>query len=207
MNCFIRPLCLLLATVLLGGCSVLPEPRSQYIYRLPPSTVGVSQGQGIDVALRIARPSAGGLLDGARIVVVPESNQFSVYQDARWYSQAPLMWRDHLLDSFRNDGRIRRLSSDGDGVQPDFELGGTLRAFQSEYHDGVPHVVISIDARLVDNGNKRIISGSRFTVTEAVRGTQVPEVVAAFGKASDTLAEEIIDWTCRQLQKNRQVSR
>ncbi|NLV24678.1 MAG: hypothetical protein GXY54_07830 [Deltaproteobacteria bacterium] len=200
MKGYVSALCLVLAVALTGACSIIPEPRLQSIYRLPASTVAASSDRGIDVALRVCRPSAAGLLDGPRIVVVPESNQLSIYQDARWYSAAPLMWREHLLDSFRNDGRIRRLSSDGDGVQPDFELGGTLRAFQSEYRDGIPHVVISVDARLISNVSKRILAGERFTVVETVGGDQVPEVVAAFGRAADNLAKELIDWTLEQLK-------
>ena len=81
-----------------------------------------------------------------------------------------------------------RLSSDTDGLQADYELGGTLRSFQSEYRNGVAQVVISLDARLVDTATRRIVSGRRFTVIEAVKGVQVSEVVVAFGSANDALA-------------------
>jgi cholesterol transport system auxiliary component len=203
MRRFLPLLAPVLAAVLLSGCSVLSEPSPQNVYQLPPSTLVAGQGQGSDLSLRITRPEASGLLDGVRILVSPEANRFSVYQDVRWYAPAPLMWRDHLLDAFRNDGRIRRLSNDSDGVQPDFELGGTLRAFQSEYRAGRPYVVISVDLRLIDNASKKVRSGRRFTVEEAVDGARIPEVVAAFGRASDTLDRELIAWTLEQLPERQ----
>ncbi|MBN1189695.1 MAG: membrane integrity-associated transporter subunit PqiC [Dehalococcoidales bacterium] len=197
MRIAIRFICLLLTAVVPGSCSIVPGDSPQSIYRLPRSAISLNGDKGVEVSLRIARPLAGGVLDSARIVVVPEQNNISVYPNVRWNSTAPVLIRDHLLDAFHNDGRIRRLSSDSEGLHADYELGGTLRSFQSEYRDGVPQVVISIDARMIDAVTQRIVAARRFTVIEGVKGTQVAEVVAAFGRASDALARELISWTLR----------
>lgn len=155
----------------------------------------------VDWGLRIARPSSDDLIGGTRIAVLPDGNRFSVYEGARWKLSAPELWRDHLLDAFHNDGRIRRLSSDGEMLGADFELGGMLRAFQVEYRGGEPEVVIRLDARLVDVRTRQILASRRFNVTEPVHNDQVPQVVEAFGRAGDRLAGRIVDWTVRESRR------
>lgn len=195
-----KVLWLLALSVGLGACTVLPESPPQDVYRLPPSALSPAPGDVADVSLRVARPSASDMLSSTRIAVVPEGNRFSVYQDARWSSPVPTLWRNHLLDAFHKDGRIERLSSARENLRADVELGGILQAFQTEYAGGTPEVVIRFDAHLVDAGSKRILASRRFAVTEQVAGSQVPEVVEAFGRASDNLSRELIDWTLSHVQ-------
>jgi len=193
----------LLGAALLSACSILPQSDPQDIYRLPDSAVAAANGATLDVALRILRPAADDVLRGSRIAVRPQGNVFSVYQGARWSAPAPTLWRDHLVEAFYNDGRIARVSSEGEGLRADFELGGTLRGFHTEYHDGKPRVVIRFDARLAEAAGRNIVASRRFTVTEDVAGGQVPAVVEAFGRASDIMARQIIDWTAEQLGQSR----
>ncbi len=200
LNRHCRLLLFLLMVAALAACSVLPRPAPQDIYRLPPSSVSSSPGEAVDRALRISRPSANGLLRGTRIVVVPEGNRLSVYEGVRWSSPAPNLWRDHMLEAFRNDRRIARLSRAEERLKADIELGGELQTFQVEYREGLPEVVIQYDAYLVEIASRRIVASQRFTVTERVDGEKVPAVVAAFGRACDTVAGELIDWTLQYLE-------
>lgn len=197
------PLSLLIGTVLLTACSILPEAGSYDIYRLPPSTVAASNGPAVDWGLRVSRPSSDDLLGGARIAVLPDGHRFSVYEGVRWNLPAPVLWRDHLLDAFHNDGRVRKFSDDREILDADFELGGMLRAFQVEYRDGEPEVVIRLDARLVDIRSRQIMASQRFNVTEPAHNEQVPQIVEAFGRANDRLASRIIDWTVLQAGRAR----
>lgn len=184
----------------LSACNIIPAPSPQDIYRLPPSRVTAGGVEQSELSLRIHHPSANELLNTTRIVVVPQGNQLNVYPNVRWSSPAPVLWRDHLLEAFGNDGRITRLSSGRERLQADLELGGKLRAFQVEYRAGVPEVVIRLDAHLVDTSDKRIIAARRFAIREAVKGENIPAVVEAFGRASDALAAELIDWTSQAVE-------
>jgi cholesterol transport system auxiliary component len=86
------------------------------------------------------------------------------------------------------------LSSDDAQLRADLELTGDLRAFQSEYVHGMPVVVIRYDAQIVQVRSQKIIATYRFDIRQPVVGKEVPQVVIAFGQATDRLAAQIITW-------------
>jgi len=149
-------------------------------------------------SLRVDTPQAERMLDSARIAVLPAGDTVSVYKGARWSDRVPVLLRNRLLEGFRNDGRITALSSDDTSLQADYVLDADLTAFQSEYRGKDPVVVVRYDARLVRNSGLKIVAARRFEVTQAVNGTAVPQVVAAFGQAGDALAAQVVGWTLQQ---------
>ena len=189
----------LAATALLPACTILPTAEPVDVYLLPAAVTPGAHAQAALGSLRIARPAAGVHLSGQRIVVMPEDNRVSVYKGAGWSDPAPVLVRNRLLDAFRADGRVAALSSDDRQLQADFELDSELRAFQSEYRDGRPEVVVRLDARLVDTGSRRIVASRSFELGMAASGPAVPAVVQAFGAASDRLAAEVLDWAMQAL--------
>jgi len=102
------------------------------------------------------------------------------------------------MDGFQRDGRVTLLSSDETNLQADYELGGQLQAFQSEYRGNAVEVVIRLDARLVRGSDQRIIASRRFEVRQPVSDNKVPAVVAGFGQAGDQLNKQVVDWVVAQ---------
>lgn len=184
----------------LAGCALVPQSEPQDIYRLPPPTISASDAETVSKSLRILTPVASGQLASRRIVVLPHGNRISGYSGSRWSSPAPVLWRDHLLEAFGNDGRIGRLSGDNEDVRAAWELGGVLRAFQSEYSNGEPRVVIEFNAKLVHERTRHIVASHEFVVSEEIAGKEVPQVIEAFGRAADTMSRRVIDWTISRLQ-------
>ena len=181
--------------VLLGGCSILPKSEAPNIYLLPATPVAASAHQAVlQESLRIVTPQASSSLDSSHIAVMPQHNVITSYAGARWSDRAPRLVRDRLLDAFRTDGRFAALSSDEAQLQADLELTGDLRAFQSEYVQGVPVVVIRYDAQLVQGRSQKILATHRFDIRQPVAGKEVPQVVIAFGQATDQLAAQVISW-------------
>ncbi|MCO3355765.1 ABC transporter [Pseudomonas aeruginosa] len=177
----------LAALATLGACSILPEAQVLQVYLLPVHNPPASAAAG---------PSL--VLESPRIAVRPHGDEISVYQGARWSDPAPSLLRDRLMQAFQADGRVRGLSSDDSNLQADFELGGDLRAFQTEYPNGQASALIRYDARLVRTDDKRVVASRRFEVSQPVDGKKVAAVVSAFGKAGDTLSAQVLDWTLRQ---------
>jgi cholesterol transport system auxiliary component len=190
---------LLVAVLLLSACSILPKTEAPDVYLLPGSPgARPRQVTPVEWSLRVQTPQAGASLDSARIAVVPGDHVVTVYQGARWSDPAPVLLRDRLLDTFRNDGRVRALSSDEESLQADYILGGALRAFQTEYQAGQPVVVIRYDAWLVRGRSQRIVATRQFELRQPSTGKALPQVVEAFGQASDQLATGLLDWTLQQ---------
>ena len=186
-----------MALALVSACSILPKPDPSDVYRLA-STQPASQGTPVSWSLRVTKPQTSEFLDSPRIAVVPDGNLISNYANSRWSDPAPVLLRNRLLDGFQRDGRVTLLSTDETNLQADYELGGQLQAFQSEYRGKTVEVVIRLDARLVRGRDQRIIASRRFEVRQPVSDTQVPAVVAAFGLAGDQLNKQVVDWVVSQ---------
>lgn len=186
-----------MALALVSACSILPKPDPSDVYRLA-SAQPTTQGTPVSWSLRVTKPQTSEFLDSPRIAVVPDGNLISNYANSRWSDPAPVLLRNRLLDGFQRDGRVTLLSTDETNLQADYELGGQLQAFQSEYRGKAVEVVIRLDARLVRGRDQRIIASRRFEVRQPVGDAKVPTVVAAFGQAGDQLNKQVVDWVVQQ---------
>ncbi|QLF93626.1 membrane integrity-associated transporter subunit PqiC [Pseudomonas sp. ABC1] len=194
---------LILVATLLSACSVLPDAEPISLYVLPESTLdGGSRQAPLKQALRVATPEANRLLSSARIAVVPQDNQVSAYQGARWADAVPTLLRDRLVENLQRDGRFPVVSHEDAGLHTDLELVSDLRAFQSEYVDGKPQVRIRLDAHLVQASNQRILATRQFEVRQPSEGKRLDAVVVSFGEASDALSRQLLDWLYEQARLN-----
>ncbi|EFQ66184.1 MULTISPECIES: ABC-type transport auxiliary lipoprotein family protein [Pseudomonas] len=185
------------ALALISACSILPKADPSDVYRLA-ATQTATQGAPVSWSLRVTKPQTSEFLDSPRIAVVPNGDLISSYANSRWSDPAPVLLRNRLLDGFQRDGRVTLLSTDETNLQADYELGGQLQAFQSEYRGSAVEVVIRLDARLVRGSDQRIMASRRFEVRQPVADTKVPAVVAAFGQAGDQLNKQVVDWVVVQ---------
>jgi cholesterol transport system auxiliary component len=192
------------ALLMLGACSILPKQEPSDVYRLPTAATTAKAATPVPWSLRVVKPKSSETLDSPRIAVIPQGDVISSYKGARWSDPAPVLLRNRLTDAFYRDGRIQSLSTDDSNLQADFELGGELQAFQSEYRGQAIEVVIRLDARLADD-RQRIVASRRFEVHQPVADKQVSAVVASFGQASDTLTAQVLQWTVEQGQKHYTV--
>lgn len=183
-----------------SACSILPKGEPVDVYRLPVAQAPANKGTGQvqHWSLRVAKPVAGDALNNARIAVLPEGNLISSYKNSRWSDPAPILLRNRLLDGFQRDGRVPLLSTDDSNLQADFELGGELQAFQSQYQGNAVEVVIGLDARLVRGYDQKILASKRFEVRQPLNDPKVPAVVAGFGQAGDALSRQVVDWAVAQ---------
>jgi cholesterol transport system auxiliary component len=182
---------------LVSACSILPKADPSDVYRLATAQT-TSQAAPVSWSLRVNKPQTSEFLDSPRIAVVPNGDLISSYANSRWSDPSPVLLRNRFMDGFQRDGRVTLLSTDDTNLQADYELGGQLQAFQSEYHGSTVEVVIRLDARLVRGRDQRIIASRRFEVRQPVNDTQVPAVVAGFGLAGDQLNKQVVDWVVTQ---------
>lgn len=187
---------------LLSACSVLPEAETLRIFLLPTAPVEPQASETTrQQALRINTPQASRILASQRIAVVPQGNEISAYGGARWSDAAPVLLRDRLIEAFQRDGRMPSVSNEDANLYADYSLHSDLRAFQSVYVDGKPVVLITLDTRLVEVNTQHTLANRRFEVRQPASGTGIEQVVEAFGKASDRLSREVVDWTLANTQQ------
>lgn len=181
---------------LLSACTLLPDVEPIRVFLLPAGDMpAAADATRLERTLRIHTPQASRVLAGPRIAVVLAGNQISAYQGARWGDAAPTLLRDRLIEAFRQSGQLSAVSSEETGLQADLALLSDLRAFQSEYVEGAPQVVIRLDAQLVSTADQRSLASRRFEIRQPSAGTQLENVVSAFGQASDELSRQLLAWT------------
>jgi len=190
-----------------AACSVLPPGQTIDIYRLPALSTGAASQASASAlvadsahaarhsaVLRVALLESSVALDSAKIVVIPDGDILSSYRGARWSDPAPELMRTRLVQAFIADNRIIALKDNNSSIHVDLELGGELEAFQTEYRDGKPVVRVRFDATLVDVSGRRVIAVRRFEVLDTPPNPDVPAIVKAFGRASDALSIQVVDW-------------
>lgn len=199
----VLPLLFLAMAFALPGCNLITERTPITLYELPGQALEPAPEQSLQsrATLRLVMPHASGLLDGSRILVVPQPNQPRAYEGARWADDMPHLVRNRLLDAFQDDGRITHLVHEESTVSADLELLSDLRSFHSEYRNGLPEATLRLDARLVDTRSQRLVATQRFVQRQQAKTEAIPDVVDAFGMAADRLAREMVDWTAAQMAR------
>lgn len=178
------------------ACSVLPQAESLTYYQLPAVALTAQQAPAAhkQLIIQVNRPHAERLLASSRITVLPQGNELSAYKGVRWGDDVPALLRNRLADALRDAAQFRAVVLDSESVIADLELGGTLGAFQVEYIQGAPRVRIQFDALLRNQRSGELLQTRRFVVQQDVVGTAVPQVVEAFGQASDALSLQVSQW-------------
>jgi cholesterol transport system auxiliary component len=180
----------------LPGCGVLPkrEPVQVFAPTAAPVAVG-SDWPAVSWSLLVAKPSASQQLDSERIAVRPGPGAVQVYQAASWADPAPELLQTALVRGFEDSGKILAIARPGSGVHGDYSLQSEVRSFTSVYEGDQPQAVVEVYARLVHAADGNVVAARLFREAEPAAGTDVPQVVEAFGRALDRTRDGIIGWT------------
>lgn len=189
------------ASSLLAACSVLPKREAVQIWQ-PEEAAIAAPATTADFSLRVDAPNITGILDQTGIVVMPGPGQISTYKGARWSESPALLIRHRLVDAFMA-AKLRAVTTDDDHFASDYTLSGNLRAFQSEYRNGSPVVVVRFDAQLRRGGARNLLATRSFVITQDPSGVDVPQIVAAVGAADDQLAQQVVAWTIEVANRDR----
>ncbi|PXX91749.1 hypothetical protein DIT71_07740 [Marinobacter vulgaris] len=194
----IRLLVATLAAISLTACTIFPDQPAHRIFQLPAPAVQEPVADSVDRTLRVSTPLAVAPIDSTRILVKPDANEIRAYEGSRWSNRAPVIVGNHLLESFRQDGRVATVVTGTSAVQSDFTLTGDLAGFQAEYQDGKPVIHLELNLQLIDERSRESVASKQFRTSHPATGEDIESVVAAFGKASNELARQVIDWTVTQ---------
>lgn len=179
-----------------AACTVLPQAEPLTYYQLPAAGLATQSAPAShkNLIIQVSRPHADRLLASSRITVLPQGNELSAYKGVRWSDDVPGLLRNRLVDALRDASQFRAVVLDTESMIADWELGGSLGAFQVEYIQGAPRVRVQLDALLRDQRTGQLIQTRRFVTQQDVDGTAVPQVVESFGLATDALSMQVIQW-------------
>lgn len=193
----IRALVVIAACALLGACSAITGPRSEFtLYTLnpPAPTSATAAGASTDWHLAIDEPHALGLLATDRLVVAPDANQRLAFAGVRWNERAPVIVQDLWLRAFQADGRIGGVVRHPSGARVSLVLATDLVAFQIEQQGGSAEAVVTVHARLVEARGRRSIAQAPFSARVATDGTSGQAAVEAMERAVAGITPQLIDW-------------
>ena len=197
----IRPALVATLCTVLGACSAITGPRSQFtVFTLnpPPAQPAADTVASVDWQLAIDEPHALGLLASDRLVVAPDANERLAFAGARWNESAPALLQDLWLRTFEADGRIGAVVRHPSGTLAQRVLATDLVAFQIEHHGSQSEAVIAVQARLVDAGSRRNLAQAPFRSRVAVRDDSAQAAVQALEAATAELSTQLLAWTIRE---------
>ena len=173
----------------LTACGIGSRPAEE-LYILHAQKPAVSKGA-VATTISIANPEAAPGLDSPRIAVTDAPNHLTYYTGAAWAQSLPVLIQQFLIDSFQQSGAFANVSNDQDELIPNVTLLTDIRKYEVDTTVPGPMVRIRIVATLVSASHKSIAT---FTVekTAVADANHMPNIVAAFDKATNEAAKDIL---------------
>ncbi len=183
-----------LILVFVSGCSLLPARAAKSTFMLPAPELSPTGQPPAALTLRVLTPHADSPLNGTRILVNPEGQAIHAYGGARWSKPVPILARDHWIEGLRQTGGLKAIVNAASNATSDLSLSSDLTRFQISYLQGVPNVIIQVDAQILEEGSRNVVAARRFRTRQPIDDQPVESVIAGFGTASQTITEELVTW-------------
>ncbi|WP_339799861.1 ABC-type transport auxiliary lipoprotein family protein [uncultured Marinobacter sp.] len=191
----------LLATVLtttLAGCTVFPAREVPRQFALAEPEVTAKERIARSVILRVDTPVAASPLDTSRIVVRQDSGELAIYGGSRWRQPATDLVRDQLIEALRQSQGFTGVVNEISRSRSDWSLLTDLGQFQVVYENGSPVATVRLDAQLMDERSRSLLSTRRFEARQASTDESLEAVVAAFSRATNQMAKDVVAWILEQ---------
>lgn len=186
---------------LLGACSILPDSPQLNHYELPATSLQPAGDKPAPYTLQLLTPYANRTLNTQRILVNPEGYELRAYQGAAWIDNTPSLLRDRLAQALLETELVQAITFAGESGSPNLVLQIHLYRFQVHYDEGVPTVHIQLNAQLIARQTGKILTVQPIYVKQAVTdGTDLAQVIPAFGKAADEVSQNMTQWLYQSLK-------
>ncbi|MEM6712100.1 MAG: ABC-type transport auxiliary lipoprotein family protein [Pseudomonadota bacterium] len=181
------------ATIMLGGCSILALESAPQVYDLrAPQTIDVG-GASTSRQLLVAEPTSVRFYATDRIVVRDSAATLAYFPGALWSDVLPDLFQARFAEALERTGKVRAVGRPGQGLLIDVRLVPEIRAFEVEIGgEGRATAVIDIDLKLMNDANGRIIAGQSFRVRQPARDDSAAAGAQALNAALDLLLSEMV---------------
>lgn len=182
-----------LITVLLAACSILPEPTptalDKYLLEYEPP---VTRAAAADApVLMISRPRANGAYDTERIAYMQQEYGLRYYTRSQWADTPARMLAPLLAEALNAGGEFQALYATPGRVAADLRLDTELLRFHQDFTQQPSEMHITVRAQLVDLGTQRVIATELFDIREPAPSEDAYGGVLAANRAVARLLEAI----------------
>jgi phospholipid/cholesterol/gamma-HCH transport system substrate-binding protein len=166
-------------------------PPAKITYDLPALQNTGPAAKTVTVPWAIPEPTAVVMLETQRFLFSPPQN-YPGFSEAMWADALPKLLQARLIESFENYD-LAHAPLRTDSGQSEFQLLIDVRRFRIAL-DAKPAAEIALSARLVDRSGK-VVAIRLFEQSEALDQVEPTAAAAAFGKAFERIARDMIGWT------------
>lgn len=185
---------------LVTGCTLFPSPEPPRVmdFSVPEPEFRAQETQALSV--RVELPYASDPINSNRILAKPNSFEFQLYDGVRWRDTIPVVIRDLLIRTLRASNGFAHVISDSNPADADWTLVSELASFHTENNGSQVKAVIELHGQMIDNRSRKTLCAESFQSREPTPGASIEQVVAAFGKAGEQLANAVARWAsaCRR---------
>lgn len=177
------------------GCTVFPDHEPPRVMDIPATGLSAQDSAPtLDKTLRIDTPQATEPFDSSRILTKPAPHEYQIYGGVRWRDTAPVLLREMMIASMRQDGRFQGVVNETSPTGSDVTLISDLYGFHSESGSNGVQVLVSLYAQLMDNRSRTTLCTRNFRITTDASGADIDQVVKAFGRGSEELSQQLLGW-------------
>jgi|EndMetStandDraft_8_1072994.scaffolds.fasta_scaffold22113_3 phospholipid/cholesterol/gamma-HCH transport system substrate-binding protein len=176
------------------GGGQTPQAKTTYDLEAPPFEPGQPRMKG---QITIGEPTAIARLQTQRFLF-PSGEDRPGFAAAQWSDSLPALLQAKLLQSFENyDVDHPPLRPDNAG-QGGVRVLLDLRRFEIEPSADAKAIIV-MSAKILDESNK-VTAARIFSVSQPIGAMDPAEAAAAFNKAFQSLARDLVRWTARESQ-------
>jgi cholesterol transport system auxiliary component len=183
--------------VVVAGCgNIIGPPEASQFYKLEPELPGTSGGPRVGWSLAVMLPDTADALDSNRIAISRSPQTLDYFADAVWPDRLTELVQMSLVQAFEKSGRIEQVSPDTAGLHADVMLQTQIIDFEARYDqpDGAPTAVVKIEAKLVTNRTREIMSHLTASQEAAANANSIPAAVDALDRAFGAVLGQIVGW-------------
>lgn len=184
-----KKLILLLAIpLIIAGCSSVPQKKS---YTLTTDTSSITQGNKALPSLMISQVKSLGRLS-TDMIYSRSQNEIEVYTQSDWITPPTQLIQGALTQDLEARGLFQYVIMAPNSVPAANRLDITIQEMNQIFtSDKDNHIVLRLQAHLINNANNKIIKTFSYNVTEKGDAYNAESGVAAYNRALNQIATRL----------------
>lgn len=178
----------------LGGCTVFPDHEPPRVMGIPVTPVVEADAPAYREILRVDTPQATEPFDSSQILTKPTPREYQVFGGVRWRDTAPVIMREFLIKTLRQEGRFEGVINETSPTGSDLTLTSDLYSFHNRAYGDEPGVSIALYSQLIDNRSRKTLCEGNFQIHTPTTGDDIDNVISTFADASNELSRQVRRW-------------